>query len=106
MTLAAVLAEQGRTIEAAEERKEAASLTKTAINRQRANFELNTGDELLKKGSIAEAIVAYHEAIANDPDLAQAHSQLAVALQHQGRTAEAMQEQTKADELASKMYVR
>jgi Tfp pilus assembly protein PilF len=40
---------------------------------------------LLEKGQIADAISRYQEALANDPNFADAHRQLAVALERSGR---------------------
>jgi len=50
---------------------------------------------------IADAIARYQEALANDPNFAEAHRQLAVALAREGRTAEAEIERKKADDLNS-----
>jgi cytochrome c-type biogenesis protein CcmH/NrfG len=50
ITLAGVLADQGQKAEAATERKQAAELTRVAVNRQRATFATNTGNMLLAKG--------------------------------------------------------
>ena len=99
ITLASVLAEQGKQPEAAAERKTAADLTRVAVNHQRATFATNTGNMLLEKGQIADAIARYQEALADDPNFAEAHRQLAVALAREGRTAEANIERKKADDL-------
>ncbi len=99
MTLAAVLAQQGHPAEASELRKDAAALTQKAVNRQRATFETNTGDALLKKGAITDAIAAYREAIASDPTYSEAHRQLGEALRKEGRYAEGAAEHAQAEEL-------
>jgi hypothetical protein len=52
ITLAGVLAEQGKQPEAAAERKTAADLTRVAVNHQRATFATNSGKMLLEKGQI------------------------------------------------------
>jgi protein O-GlcNAc transferase len=101
ITLAGVLAEQGNQPEAAAERKTAASLTRVAINHQRATFATNSGNLLLEKGQIADAIARYQEALSNDPNFADAHRQLAVALDRSGRKAEAEAERKKATDLES-----
>ena len=100
VTLAAVLAEDGKHDEAAAERKIAAGLSRTAVNRQRAMLNTNAGNQLLQRGAIADAVEQYLEAIAADPDYAEAHAQLAVAYTRQGRTNDAASERQKADSLA------
>lgn len=82
--------------EAADYRKEAAELSRSAVSRQRANFALNAGNQQMLRGDIAGAIGRYQEAIAADPSFADAHSQLAIAFERQGRTAEASAERAKA----------
>jgi tetratricopeptide (TPR) repeat protein len=69
--------------EAAAERKTAADLTRVAVNHQRATFATNSGNTLLEKGQIADAITRYQEALSNDPKFADAHRQLALALDRQ-----------------------
>jgi len=100
ITLASVLADQGQKAEAAAERKQAAELTRVAVNRQRATFATNTGNMLLAKGQVADAIDRYQEAVTSDPSYADAHIGLASALERQGRTAEAATERAKAVALA------
>jgi Flp pilus assembly protein TadD len=101
ITLAGVLAQEGKQPEAAAERKTAAELTRVAVNHQRATFATNTGNMLLEKGQIADAIARYQEALVNDPNFAEAHRQLAIALARSGRTAEAEIERKKAHDLNS-----
>jgi len=84
--------------EAADYRKEAAELSRTAVNRQKANFALNAGNQQMLRGDIAGAIGRYQEAIAADPTFAEAHNQLAIAYERQGRTDDARAERTKAAE--------
>jgi Flp pilus assembly protein TadD len=69
------------------------------VNHQKASFASNTGNMLLEKGQISDAIARYQEALAADPNFAEAHRQLAVALTREGRTAEAEVERKKADDL-------
>jgi len=99
ITLAAVLAEQGKHQEAAALRKEAADLSRVAVNRQRASFSTNAGNQLLLRGQIADAVGRFQEAIAADPTFAEAHRQLAVAYDRQGRASDAAAERVKADAL-------
>ena len=65
-----------------------------------ADFALNAGNQLLLRVQIADAIARYQEAIAADPAFAEPHSQLALALDRQGRRNEAAAERAKAAELA------
>lgn len=98
-TLAGILAQQGRTAEAAAERKKAAELTRRAVNRQRATFAANTGRMCLQKDQITDAIERYQEAVSSDPTYGEAHRGLATALARAGRTAEAEAERQKAAQL-------
>ena len=81
-------------------RREGADLARSAVSRQRANFALNAGNQLMLRGQIADAIARYQESIAADPTFAEAHSQLAIAYERQGRADEATAERAKAAELA------
>lgn len=99
LTLATVLVQQGKTAEAAAERKKGAELERVTMNRQRANVSTNSGNSLLQKGQITEAIERYQQALSEDPNYAGAHRGLANALERQGKTEEAAAEREKADEL-------
>jgi Tfp pilus assembly protein PilF len=55
----------------------------------------NAGNQALARGEISEAVGRYQEAIAADPGYAEAHLQLAVAFERQGRRAEAAAERAK-----------
>lgn len=99
ITLAAVLAEEGRQGEARELRKQAAELTRVAVNRQRATFSVNAGNQLLLRGQIADAVGRFQEAVAADPGFAEAHRQLALGYERQGRAAEAATERATAARL-------
>lgn len=83
-------------MQAADYRKEAAELSRTAVSRQKANFALNAGNQQMLRGDIAGAIGRYQEAIAADPSFAEAHNQLAIAYERQGRIADASAERAKA----------
>ncbi len=85
--------------QAADYRKEAAILAQGAVSRQRANFALNAGNQLMLRGQIADAIARYQESVAADPTFADAHAQLAIAYERQGRADEAAAERTKAADL-------
>jgi protein O-GlcNAc transferase len=99
LTLATVLAQQGKAAEAAAERKKGAELERVAMNRQRATVSTNSGNSLLQKGQVEDAIERYQQAISEDPGYAEAHRGLANALEHQGKKEEAAAERQKADEL-------
>jgi Flp pilus assembly protein TadD len=86
--------------QAADYRKEAAVLAQGAVSRQRASFALNAGNQLMLRGQIGDAIVRYQESVAADPTFAEAHTQLAIAFERQGRADEAAQERTKAADLS------
>jgi hypothetical protein len=86
--------------QAADWRKRGAELSQAAVNRQRANFLLNAGNQLLLNGQIADAIGRYQESIAADGTFAEPHSQLALAYDRQGRAQEAAAERAKAAELS------
>jgi protein O-GlcNAc transferase len=99
ITLASVLQEQGKKDEAAENRKVAADLTRVAVNRQRAQFATNAANTYLEKGQISDAITHYQEAISSDPTFAEAHRQLALAYEREGRNTDAASERAKAEKL-------
>ncbi|MGA9587750.1 MAG: tetratricopeptide repeat protein [Terracidiphilus sp.] len=86
--------------QAADYRKEAALLAQGAVSRQRAHFALNAGNQLMLRGQIADAIARYQESVAADSTFADAHTQLAIAYERQGRPVEAAAERAKAAELS------
>jgi tetratricopeptide (TPR) repeat protein len=99
ISLAAILIQQGDSAGAAAERRKAADLSRIAVSRQRANFALDSGKALLKRGQIADAIVQFQTAVEADPNYAEAHSALADALDRQGQSAAAALERQKAQKL-------
>jgi len=99
ISLATILIQQGDPAGAAAERKKAADLSRIAVSRQRANFALDSGKALLKRGQIAEALVQLQSAVDADPNYAEAHSVLADALDRQGQSAAAALERQKAQKL-------
>ena len=103
ITLAAILAQQGDSAAAAAERKIAANLSRIAVSRQRANFALDSGRLLLKRGQIPEAIEQFQTAIAADPDYPDPHLALAEALDRQGHPADAAAERLVARQKAEKL---
>lgn len=99
LTYAAVLVKQNQPTQAAAERHKAADLMRANMNRQRAEVSSNSGNDLLKNGKVADAIVAFRDALSFDPDYAEAHLGLANALQRQGKVGEAAIERQKAKAL-------
>jgi tetratricopeptide (TPR) repeat protein len=97
LTLATVLAQQGNAAEAAAERKKGAELERVVMNRQRATVSTNSGNALLQKGQVADAIERFQEALNQDPNYAEAHRGLANALERQGKKEEAAAERQKAN---------
>ena len=101
LTLAAVLAKQGHAAEAAAERKISADLMRANMNRQRAEVASNSANSQMKSGDFQGAIEQLREAIRFDPDYPEAHAALAIALEHEGKSAEAYAERQKAEQLKS-----
>jgi len=85
--------------QAADLRREGADLARGAVNRQKANFALNAGNQLLLRGEIAAAVARYQESIAADPTFAEPHNQLAIAYEREGRPADAAAERAKSQRL-------
>lgn len=96
LTLAAVLVKQNQPALAAAERRKAAALMRENMNRQRAEVSSNSGKDMLKKGSIIEAVADFRDALSYDPNYVEAHLGLANALQLEGKIAEAAAERQKA----------
>jgi protein O-GlcNAc transferase len=99
LTLATVLAKQGRSAEAVAERKNAAALMKSNMNRQRAEVATNTANSLLQAGKLEDAVAQFKDALSYDQDYPEAHRGLATALERQGESAAAAAERVKADTL-------
>ena len=99
ITLAAVLAAQGKKEEAADERKLGAALTRVAVNRQKADFGMQSGAALMKRDQTAEAIVQFRSAVEAVPDDAAAHDALGNALLRSGKKAEGEAERKRAEDL-------
>jgi Tfp pilus assembly protein PilF len=97
LTLAAVLVKQNQPAEAASERKKAADLMRSNMNRQRAEVATNAGTSQLRSGDIDGAIVQFRDALSYDATYPEAHLGLANALDQQGKTAEAAVERQKAE---------
>lgn len=100
LTLAAVLVKQNKPAEAADERKLAANLMRAHMNLQRAEVATNSGKSLMTSGKIDDAIAQFREALTFDAKYAEAHLELAKALEKQGKTAEAASERAQAEALS------
>ena len=100
LTLAGVLAKQDQPAEATAERKKAADLMRTNMNRQRAEVATNAGKSLLKNGDLEGATVQFRDALSYDANYAEAHLGLAMVLDRQGKTLDAAAERQKADAAA------
>jgi len=96
LTLAAVLVKQKQPEAAAEERKMAANLMRAHMNFQRAEVATGSGKSLLASGRIDDAVVEFCNAISFDPQYAEAHLELASALEKQGNAADASAERARA----------
>jgi predicted Zn-dependent protease len=59
------------------------------MNFQRAEVATNSGKSLMKDGKLDDAVVELRNAISFDPAYAEAHSELAKALDNQGKATEA-----------------
>jgi protein O-GlcNAc transferase len=99
LTLAAVLVKQNQTGEATAERKKAADLMRTNMNRQRAEVACHSGNSLVRSGKLDDAIVEFRNALSYDPNYREAHTGLADALQQEGKSVEAASERQKAQAL-------
>lgn len=95
LILANVLIKQDQVAEAAQERKIAAGLMRAHMNRQRAQVATHSGKSLLAAGKTDEALVEFHNAIGFDPTYAEAHFELAEALEKQGKSQEAAAERSR-----------
>jgi tetratricopeptide (TPR) repeat protein len=100
LTLAAVLVKQNQPAEAAEERKLAANLMRAHMNLQRAEVATNSGKSLMANGKTDDAVAQFREALTFDPKYAEAHLELAKALEKQGKTEEAAAERAQAGSVA------
>jgi Tfp pilus assembly protein PilF len=98
-TLGNALRQKGDIGAARAEFQEAARLNQIRTNQQAANFATNTGLAQLKEGNLDAAVERFQAAIQLDPDNAQAHYQLAKALQQKGQREAAEAEYQKAKKI-------
>jgi protein O-GlcNAc transferase len=97
LTLAGVLVKQNQSAEAATERKKAAELMRSNMNRQRAEVATNAGNSALRNNDVEGSITQFQDALSYDANYAEAHLGLAAALDRKGKTAEAAAERQKAE---------
>ncbi len=98
LTLANVLIKQNKLAEATEQRKLAATLMRSNMNRQRAEVATHSGESLLKSGNLAAAAVQFNDALSFDPTYADAHEGLAQVYDAMGKPADAAAERAKANQ--------
>jgi protein O-GlcNAc transferase len=101
--LAGVLCQTGDTEAAAQESRKANELMKQQTNRQAATLALRSGQRLLNAGDLDGAISQFQVAIAETPDNAMAHYQLAIAFKRKGDQPAANEEFAKAHQLDARL---
>ncbi|WP_260736166.1 tetratricopeptide repeat protein [Tunturiibacter lichenicola] len=97
LTLAAVLTKQNQPAEAAAERKKAADLMRSNMNRQRAEVATNAGNSQLRSGDVEGSVTQFRDALSYDANYPEAHLGLADAFDRLGKTVEAAAERQKAE---------
>jgi protein O-GlcNAc transferase len=98
LTLATVLAKENKPEETVAERKVAAGLMRTNMNRQRAEVSTHSGEASFKSGDLHRAIAEFNEALSFDPAYNDAHAGLARVYDTQGKPAEAAAERARITE--------
>ena len=96
LTLAAVLIKQNQPAEAVLERKKAADLMRSNMNRQRAEVATNAANSSLKNGDLPGAEQRFRDALTYDATYPEAHLGLAKVLDAQGKSVEAAAERARA----------
>lgn len=96
LTLANVLIKENKLAEATAQRKLAAGLMRSNMNRQRAEVATNSGRSLLKAGDVAGAKAQFEAALGFDAGYAAAHAGLAEVYEAQGKAVEAAAERAEA----------
>jgi protein O-GlcNAc transferase len=99
LTLATVLIKQNLPAEAVLERKKAADLMRSNMNRQRAEVATNAANGSLKSGDLPGAEQRFRDALTYDATYPDAHLGLAKVLDAQGKTVEAATERARAETL-------
>ena len=99
--LASLFSQDGKTGDAAAERKIAAELSRAAVSHQRATFALKSGRTLLEQGKLPEAAAQLTTAAEADPKDPEPHRLLAEVLRRQNKPAEAALERKQAASLES-----
>jgi len=99
LTHATVLIKQNLPAEAVLERKRAADLMRSNMNRQRAEVATNAANGSLKSGDLPDAEQRFRDALTYDATYPDAHLGLAKVLDAQGKTVEAAAERARAETL-------
>jgi len=102
-TLAAVLRALGDSDAAASEARAGQRIQKETTGLQAAALATSSGRRLLNAGELDGAIEQFRSAINSSPNFAQAHYQLAMALERKGEKEESASEFRKAAELDSRL---
>jgi protein O-GlcNAc transferase len=97
LTLAAILTKQNQPAAAAAERKKAAGLMRSNMNRQRAEVATNAGNSQLRSGDVEGSVTQFRDALSYDANYPEAHMGLADALDRLGKTGEAAAERQKGE---------
>ena len=90
-----MLAKEQKPEEAAAERRTAANLMRSNMNRQRAEVSTHAGNALLQRGDMEGAKVQFQDALGFSPEYRDAHDGLARVFDAQGKAAEAAAERAK-----------
>ncbi len=100
LSLGQMLRQAGEADAAAAEMREAERLNRKKADEQASTFAVGVGLQKLKTGDLAGAVAKLREAVRLAPDNAQAHYQLALALQQTGARTEARTHFAEAQRLA------
>ena len=104
-TLGNALRAKGDIAAARIEFAEGARLQKLKSNNQAATFATNTGIQRMRDGAVDGAIEMFEKAIGLDPEYAQAHYQMGLALRKKGKQAEAQQAFNRAKQLDPRLRI-
>ena len=100
LSLGQMLSQAGEANLAAAEIREAERLNQKKADEQASTFAVGVGLQKLKTGDVTGAIAKLRDAVRLAPDNAQAHYQLALALQQSGARTEARAHFAEAQRLA------
>jgi tetratricopeptide (TPR) repeat protein len=100
LSLGQALRRKGERDASAAALAEAERLNRKKVDRQAATFAMDLGKRRLGEGDVQGGVASLREAVRLAPDLAEAHLQLALALERQGASTEALQHFEEARRLA------